>query len=86
MRIEKKVLQEYFNKIKSGEKSFEIRLADWPCKAGDVLVLKELDKSVGKYTGRKMEKNVRYVSKTKDMDFYSEKEIEEFGFQIIGFD
>jgi ASC-1-like (ASCH) protein len=41
MKIEKKIWPEYFEKIKSGEKTFELRLADWQCTAGDVLVLKE---------------------------------------------
>lgn len=86
MKIEKKILKEYFDKIESGEKNFEIRLADWACSAGDTLVLKEWDNESEKYTGREIEKNVKYISKTKEIGFYSDEDIEEFGFQIIGFD
>ena len=85
MQIEKKILQDYFNKIEAGEKNFEIRLADWQCRAGDVLVLREWDKEKNDYTGRKIEKKIKYVGKTKDIDFYTKKEIDEYGFQIIGF-
>ncbi|GEM_PF-5186419 len=35
MKIEKKVWPEYFEKILTGEKKFELRLADWQCQAGD---------------------------------------------------
>jgi ribosomal protein S17 len=41
MRIEKKVWPEYFHKITEGVKTYELRLADFECKPGDVLVLKE---------------------------------------------
>jgi ASC-1-like (ASCH) protein len=85
MKIEKKILPEYFNKIEAGEKTFEIRLADWQCKAGDVLVLREWDKEIENYTGRKIEKSIKHVGKTKAIDFYTKKDIDEYGFQIIGF-
>jgi ASC-1-like (ASCH) protein len=85
MKIEKKVWPKYFNKIKSGDKSFEIRLADWKCKVGDVLILKEWDPKTKKYTGREIEKKVTYVLKTKDLKFWSKEEIEKFGLQIIAF-
>jgi len=37
--IEKKILPEYFNKILSGEKTYELRLADWECKPGGSLYI-----------------------------------------------
>lgn len=85
MRIEKKVWPEYFKKIKSGDKTFELRLADWKCKIGDVLVLKEWDPKTKEYTGREIEKKVTYVIKTKDQKFWSKEEIEKYGLQVIGF-
>ena len=36
-------------------------------------------------TGRKIEKTVTYVGKTKGLTFWSRKEIDEFGYQIIAF-
>ncbi|MFA5888689.1 MAG: DUF3850 domain-containing protein [Candidatus Paceibacterota bacterium] len=83
MKIEKKAWPEYFDKIISGEKNFDLRLADWECKAGDVLVLKEWDPNIRKYTGREIEKEITFVLKTKDMHSWSEEDIEKYGFQII---
>jgi len=85
VRIEKKVWPEYFQKIVDGVKKFELRLADFDCKEGDVLVLREWDPATKKYTGRKINKTVRYVIRTKDVKFWSQKEIARYGFQIISF-
>jgi len=83
MRIEKKIWPEFFDKVQSGEKSFDVRLADWECKPGDVLVLKEWDPKTKKYTGRVLEKTVTYVSKTKDFKFFTKQEVDKFGYQVI---
>lgn len=86
MRVEKKVWPEYFQKIEDGKKRFELRLADFECGPGDVLILREWDPRIGKYTGRVLEKEVTYVFKTKDAKFWPEKDIVKYGFQIISFD
>lgn len=85
MKIEKKCQPKYFKKILEGKKTFEVRLADWECKEGDVLVLREWDSETRQYTGRSVEKKVTYVVKTKDINFFSEEEINKHGFQVIGF-
>lgn len=85
VRIEKKVWPEYFQKIIEGVKTFEVRLADFECNNGDVLILKEWDPETKKYTGREIEKEVTYVTKTKGKKFWTPEEIEKFGYQIIGF-
>jgi hypothetical protein len=85
MRIEKKVYKKYFDSILSGDKKFELRLADWDCAIGDVLVLREVDENKN-YTGRKIAKDVTYVIRTKDIDFFTKDEVEKHGFQIISFD
>ena len=85
MRIEKKIWPEYFEKVQSGEKKFELRLADWECNPGDVLVLREWDPATGEYTGREAEKEVTYVLKTKDIRFWTEEEVDQYGFQVISF-
>jgi len=85
MKIEKKVLPEYFEKIISGEKGFEVRLADWECRAGDILVLREWNNENKEYTGRKIEKAVGYIVKTKNCNFFPKEDIEKYGWQIIGF-
>ena len=82
-KIEKKCWPEYFEKILSGDKRFELRLADWECKAGDILVLKEWNPKTKEYTGRAIEKEITYVLKTKDIHLWPKEEIEKYGFQII---
>lgn len=85
MRIEKKVWPVYFQKIMEGKKSYELRLADWECQEGDVLVLKEWDPETKGFTGRMVEKEVTYVGKTKNMNFWPKGEVEKYGYQIISF-
>jgi ASC-1-like (ASCH) protein len=82
---EYKIIDTYFEKILSGKKNFEIRLADKEIKEGDELVLKEIN-SEKEYTGREIQKKVNYVAKTKDCNHWPQKEIEELGFQVIGFE
>ena len=76
---------EYFQKIVDGVKNYELRLADFECKPGDVLVLKEWNPKTKEYTGRVIEKNVIYVSKTKGQTFWPKEDVEKYGFQIIAF-
>jgi ribosomal protein S17 len=85
MKIEKKVWPEYFQKILDGEKTFELRLADFECKKGDILVLREWNPKTKGYTGRTIEKEVTYVLKTKDVKFWPKEDIEKHGLQIISF-
>lgn len=81
--IEKKILKTYFDLIMSGQKTYELRLADWECKPGDTLRLVEIDDDTKEPTGRTMDKTVGFVGKTKELDFWTEDEIQEHGYQII---
>ena len=83
MKIEKKVWPEYFQSILNGEKSFELRLADFECKPKDVLVLKEFDPKTRQFTGRVLEKEVTYVLKTKEFCPWPKKDVDKYGFFII---
>lgn len=85
MRIEKKTWPEAFQKVLDGTKNVELRLADFECKLGDVLVLREWDPKTREYTGRVLEKEVKYVMRTKDQHYWSKEEVERYGFQIISF-
>jgi len=85
MKIEKKVWTYYFQKILDGKKNFELLLANFQCREGDILVLKEWDPEEGVYTGRQIEKEITYVTTLKDIPFWSPSQIEEHGFQIISF-
>lgn len=69
----------------TGDKNFEVRLNDFECRKGDILVLREWDPEQKDYTGRSLEKKVTYVVKTKDLPFWSKEEVDKNGYQIIGF-
>lgn len=85
MKIEKKIWPEYFQRIIDGKKTYELRLADWECKEGDIFLLKEWNPETKEYTGREIKKEITYVLKTKDIKFFSKEDIEKYGFQIISF-
>ena len=83
MKIKKKTWPDMFEKLLSGEKKFDLRLADFSCGIGDVLIFCEWDPNKKEYTGRILEKEVTYILKTKDLKFWSEEEIEKNGFQVM---
>ena len=85
MRIEKKIWPEYFQLILEGKKTYELRLADFECNPGDILVLKEFNPKTKQFTGRFLEKEITYIGNTKNLDLWSKEEIEKYGFQIISF-
>ena len=82
---EYKTIDTYFERILSGKKNFEIRLADKEINEGDELVLREINAS-REYTGREIRKKVKYIVKTTDCDYWPKDDVEKFGFQVIGFD
>jgi len=86
MKIEKKVWPKYFQLILDGVKKYELRLADFECNEGDILILKEWDPEIEEYTGREIEKKVTMVMKTKGLEFWSVEEVEKFGYQVISFE
>lgn len=84
MRIKKKVKEEYFNAITDGRKSFEVRLADFKSKPGDILVLEEQKGKTDQLTGRKVECEVLYKLNTKVLrKFYTKKDIDKYGLVIL---
>lgn len=85
MIIEKKTWPEAFEKVLSGEKNFDVRLADFECKEGDTLVLREYDPKTKQYTGRKIEKKISLVFRTKDQPFWKQEDAAKYGFQIMRF-
>lgn len=80
--IIKKCEKIWFDKVLSGEKKFELRLADWDINKGDILILKEIKD--GKETGRIIKKKAGYIAKTKSMaNYFTKEDIDKYGFQII---
>jgi len=84
-RIEKKTVPDLFEKVINGEKNFDLRIAEFECEAGDVLVLREWDPEMNEYTGRELEKTLTFVMKTKDLKFWSQEDIDELGFVVLSF-
>lgn len=85
MKIEKKIWPGYFKDIKRGKKNFELRLADFKCKPGDILVLREWDPKKKKYVGGIIKKKIGYVLRTKNLTFWKKNDIKKHGYQVIGF-
>lgn len=83
MVIKKKIWPKYFDLVKSGKKKFEVRLADFRIKEGDIIILEEYNPKARKYTGRKLKKKVKYVLKFKLDDFKQEELIKKRGLYVI---
>ncbi len=83
MIIRKKCWPEWFDKILSGEKNYDLRLADFEVKSGDTLILEEWDPKLKKYTGRNIAKEVTYVGKTKNQKWWSQEDVDKYGFAIM---
>lgn len=56
-----KILPPYFEHVKKGEKTFELRFDDRDYCANDILLLREW--SDGKYTGRSLTAKITYLLK-----------------------
>ena len=85
MILKKKTWPEAFEKILSGEKTFDARLVNFKCKVEDILILEEYNPKTKRYTGRKIEKKVTFVLNTKTQKFWSQSDIKKYGLQIIAF-
>ncbi len=83
MKIEKKCWPEYFDLVKNGSKTYDIRVADFDCKEGDILVLKEWDPRTKDYTGRVLEKKITSVLKTKNATMWKKEDVEKYGFVVM---
>lgn len=84
MKIQKKVQEEYFKAVAEGKKRFEVRLADFKCQPGDILVLKEQKQGTKKLTGKEIECEVLYKFNTKEVEkFYPKKDIDKHGLVVL---
>ncbi len=83
VEIHKKIWPEFFDAIQNNEKKFELRLADFKLKDGDVLVLEEFDPKTKKYTGRKITKKCANVFKLDISKFYTPEQINKNGIYVI---
>jgi hypothetical protein len=84
MKIVKKVQSNFFEEVLDDKKRFEMRLADFKCKSGDTLVLKEQKKGTKELTGRQRDFEILSVINTKDIEkFHTKEEIEKYGFVFL---
>jgi len=58
LAIHKKIWPKYFELVKANKKRFELRLADFKVKKGDVLILEEWNPKTKKSTVEKFKKKV----------------------------
>lgn len=84
--IKKKTWPKFFQEIVDGKKKFEVRLADFDVKEGDILVLEEYNPETKKYTGRTIKKKVSFLTKINILDIHSPEEVKKFGLWEIGLD
>ncbi len=79
----KKTWPEIFERVLSGEKKFDFRVADFDIRKGDELILEEWNPQTKEYTGRSISKKVGYVG-TFSLDVFGQREaIEKHGMHII---
>jgi ASC-1-like (ASCH) protein len=83
--IEKKIHPQFFKLVKSGKKKFELRLADFKIKKGDIFVMREWDPRKKKYTGRTIKKKVNHILYFKLNQFGQEREIKRKGLYVLQF-
>lgn len=56
-----KTVQPFFDAIRSGKKTFEVRLYDRDFKVGDFLALQEYDPKTQEYSGEVVYKEITYI-------------------------
>jgi len=84
-KIVKKILPIWFEKVASGEKQVEIRLADFDISEGDFLILREWDPIEQKFTGRELVKKVKRVHRVPIAEYYDVEKIKKYGIYLIEF-
>jgi ASC-1-like (ASCH) protein len=81
--VKKRITPEFFALVKSGQKKFEVRVADFKLRRGDTLILEEYDPKKGEYTGRKITKKAGYILKY-PLDIFGQKKLlKKHGLYII---
>jgi ASC-1-like (ASCH) protein len=81
--VEKKCWPDFFEKIATGEKSAEIRLADFKINEGDTMLLKEFDPTTKKFSGREIKKKCKAITKFDPFATYKESDLKKYGCYLI---
>lgn len=80
--ITKKSYPDLFEKVRAGEKTFDMRVDDFDIQPGDILEQVEVDYD-GTPTGRTVRHVVGEVLRTKEIDFWKQKDIDQYGYQVM---
>ena len=80
--IAKKSYPDLFEKVLAGEKTFDMRVADFDIQPGDILEQIEVNYD-GTPTGRKVRHVVGEVLRTKEIDFWKQEDIDQYGYQVM---
>jgi hypothetical protein len=81
--ISKKAYGEYFELVMSGQKTFDLRAADFEVEPGDILELVEIDQQKN-LTGRALRRKVGVVSHTKQLErWYDSQIVADRGYVIM---
>jgi len=83
--IKKKCWPEWFEKFISGERTFELRLADFDLREGDTIIMEEYNPETKQYTGRRASflcKKVEHSAQN-PLQFYDVENVKKHGFWII---
>ena len=80
--ITKKSYPDLFEKVLAGEKTFDMRVADFDIQPGDILEQIEVNYD-GTPTGRKVRHVVGEVLCTKEIDFWKQEDIDQYGYQVM---
>lgn len=83
--IKKKCRPEFFEKFLSGERQFDLRLADFELKTGDTFVLEEYDPKTQTYTGRSAPFTCARVEHSAEnpLQLYDAEKVKDKGFWMI---
>lgn len=83
--IKKKCWPEFFEKFVSGERTLELRLADFNLESGDTIMMEEYDPETKQYTGRQAQFRCQKVERSAQnpLQFYDVESVKKHGFWII---
>ena len=84
--IDKKIWTRFFKLMEDGDKTVDLRLADFEVEPGDQIRFNEYDPETDQYSGRSLIKTVARVNHVHLTDFHTPEEIHEKGHLIIEFE
>jgi hypothetical protein len=77
---ELKIWPQWFDAVRQGLKTYEVRKDDRGFSVGDILVLEEFKPGVGAYTGRTLERRITHILRGNDGEAVGLRE----GYCVVG--